>query len=179
MHRRLLTLLAALVVFASITIAPAAAGTNRAVRGDLDIGLNLGIVLQQGAAPHVSWYGDIDFRGATYPIVYYGGLLEEHGDWVYFEDSWEILDSLYYEVEGGVITVFEPGNVIIGAEEKGWGAPSGWAYGLGRIVTANPEADPHGVLDGVSLRDITLWTGSETDDAGLEFAGRFRIFTGR
>ena len=179
MKRKVLTILAALVVLASVAVVPAAAKTHRAVRGDLELQLNLGIVLQAGAAPEVSWFGTVDVRGAEYPIVFYGGVLEQHGDWIYYEDRWEILDSMTYELTDGVITAIERGNVIVEAEEKGWGAPSGWAYGLGRVIDADPEFDPHGALELVEAGDVALWTGRETDESGLLFAGRFRIFTGR
>lgn len=176
MRGKLSTLVAAVAILASLVAAPAAASVHRPIRGHMDASLNLGFVLQEGAAPEVSWYGTLQVRGTAYPVVYYGDLLEEYeGGWIYWEDRYEILDSLTLEEEGGVITAFETGDVIFEVVERGFGAPSGAFFAIGSVVEANLDADPHGLFDGVSIGDVALYRGRSLGEAGLEFTARICI----
>lgn len=175
MHRRITALAAAVLMLATIA-APATATTHRPIRGHMDMELNLGFFSGEGAAPEVTWYGTVDIKRASYPVVYYGGLLEDNDGWVYWEDRYEILDTLSTTVEGGVITKFEPGNVIFEVTERGWGTPWGTFFALGKVVAADVDADPHGLLDRVSVDDAVVYWGHNTGDAGLAFVARMRIF---
>lgn len=176
MRRKLIIVLAAVAILASLVAVPAAASIHRPIRGHMEHSLNLGYILETGAAPEVSWYGTVHIRGITYPMVYYGDLLEDNNGWIYWEDRFEVLASLSYEVdENGVITEFHPGDVIFEVVERGWGAPSGAFVALGSIVAADGSADPHGRLARVSVGDVMFYSG-RTGETGLDFKATFRIF---
>jgi hypothetical protein len=179
MKRRILVVLAAVVVLATMAALPAAADSHRDVpiRGTQDLDLNLGIVTGEGAAPTVSWVGTVDFRGTVYPIAYFPTApLVQIGWWVLFEEQITIYASLDYEFTDGVLTTFEPGDVIFTATDAGFGTPRGSAEGFGEIIEANGDADPYGVLSEVQVGDWTHWVGRYANAEGTEFGGAFRIF---
>jgi hypothetical protein len=157
---------------ASLVAVPAGASIHRPIPGHVDMTLNLGYVLGEGAAQDVSWYGTVKFRGTTYPMVYYGDLLEVNGDWIYWEDRYVILDTLHSEVEAGIITEFQPGEVILEVTERGFGV-SGRFIAIGTIVAANGSADPHGLLERASIGDVVTYWGRGD---GTEFTATLRIF---
>jgi hypothetical protein len=159
---------------ASLVAAPAGASIHKPIRGHVDMTLNLG-VFQDGAAKDVSWHGTLRVRGTDYPMVYYAGLLEPNGEWVYWEDRYVIFDTLHKVVdENGIITEFEPGEVILEVHERGWGY-SGRFFAIGEIVTAEGSADPHGLLDTASIGDLVVYRGHESND-GLAFTASLRTF---
>ncbi len=161
----------------AVTVAPANASMHRSLRGNVDLDFNLGLVLGEGAAQNVSWFGTVEFRGGTYDIAYYPTApLVEHGNWIYFEDRYEIYDSLTYEYENGILTEFNPGTVVLEASERGWGTPWGTAFAFGKVVAFDADVDPHDLLARVQVGDRTFWRGRYLDETQLEFAGPFRIF---
>ncbi len=175
MRRKLITVLAAVAILASLVAVPAGASIHRPIRGHVDMTLNLGYVLQEGAAQEVSWHGTVRFRGTDYPMVYYGDLLEVNGDYVYWEDRYVILDTLHKVVdENGIITEFDPGEVILEVVERGWGYSDRF-FAIGKIVAADGSADPHGLLDRASIGDLVVYWGRSSED-GLAFTARLRIF---
>lgn len=171
MRRKLITVLAAVAMFASLVAAPAVASTDKPIRGHMDCTLNTGY-LEQGVAQDVSWYGTIRIKGKTYPVVYYGDLLDFDGDFLYWEDRYEILASLSYEVsDTGVITAFEPGEVILEVVERGLGY-AGWFVAIGSVEEASGSADPYGRLGGVSTGDAMVYWGY---GVGNDFTASLRI----
>ena len=176
MRRKIITVLAAVAILASLVAVPAGASIRRPIRGQMEHSLNMGYILKTGAAPEVSWYGTVAIRGATYPMVYYGDLLEDNNGWMYWEDRFEILASLSYEAdENGVIVEFDPGDVILEAADVGWGGPSGAFVAVGSIVAADGSADPFGRLRRVAVGDVMFYRGS-SGETGFDFAAAFRIF---
>lgn len=173
MRIKLITVLAVVAMFASLVATPAGASIDKPIRGHMDCTLNIGYVLEQGVAQDVSWYGTVRIKGKTYPVVYYGDLLEVDGDSLYWEDRYEILASLSYEVnDSGVITAFEPGEVILEVVERGLGY-AGWFVAIGSVEAANGSADPHKRLGRVSVGDAMFYWGRGGD---TDFTASLRVF---
>ncbi len=177
MHRRMLLVLALVVAMFAVAMTPATAGRRTAIRGHQDLDFNLGLLDRSGAAPNVSWIGEIVLGGDAYVAVYYP-LAEPRpiGSATLYVEKLVVYDSANIAFTDGVLTTFEPGPMIFTAADRAIETANLDFFAGGRITDVDRTADSKGALAAVRVGDRTFWRGSMEDPMQTTFQGPFSIF---
>lgn len=100
------------------------------------------------------------------------------GQLIFAEEVWAVYESANYEFDdlSGVLTMFEPGPLLLAGSDIAFATPSGQVRGSGP-VTDSPATD--GPLGCVSAGSSVFW--NDTWDPpevgpGTHFVGKFRVF---
>ena len=181
MKRLLVVLVAGLLVFV-VAAAPASAKDCQPAKGRVDVQFNMG-VFSSGAAPEVSYIGDVTFGEETYTLVWYplmapypaqGQLFSVLEDWKIYDDR-EFYD---FDPVSGVITRFEPdeADLVLAGSDVAYGNPGSQFRGYGEVTDGPATTGPLGcVPEGSSGR----WHGTyDTPELGpgTHFLGKLGIF---
>lgn len=188
----------ALLVFAALVSlsvisgpAPADAHGRGPIRGKVDVQFNMGVIFGVGVAAepdtNIAYIGDIKFRGRDFTLVWFSVVPPEDGCTIcYAEETWSIYDYVDYDFGEvpvpdfgdvpGVLTVFEPGNLVLAGSDRGIGTSTGYWMGWGPVTDVAETAEkPFDHMTGGHV----FWHGSyDTDEVGpgTHFKGRFTVF---
>ncbi|MGB9373867.1 MAG: hypothetical protein WCA82_06890 [Jiangellales bacterium] len=190
--KRLLILLAAGLLILVGVATPASAKQCRAAIGEVDVQFNMGVIFSVGVAEdpdtNVSYIGDVTFRGETYVLVWYSVVppMPAQGQLLTAVETWAIYDTAEYtfgrvDVDGvgpvpGVLTEFDPGELLLAGSDVGYGTPSGRWRGSGPVTEAPADDGPLGCIP---VGSRVFWNGSyDTPEIGpgTNFLGKFRVF---
>lgn len=178
--KRLLMLLATSLFILGGIASPAGAARCHPAIGGIDVQFNVGVILGTGAAPDVSYIGDITFDDQTHVLVWYPltNPAPAQGQLIFAEEIWAIYESVNYEFDDvtGVLTIFETGPLLLAGSDVAFGTPSGQVRGRGPVTDA-PATD--GPLGCVTVGSSVFWTGTWDPPEvgpGTHFIGKFRVF---
>ena len=167
MRRRLVILVVVLLLSSLVVAAPANAGFDDVIRGDIDLSF-VGQVCPDGRFN--TWTGTVVIDGTTYGWADFPTAdLVEKGRWIYFEEYWTIFavspgDSLND-------LACDASKVVLDGTNVGLGTPwnTGFAWGT---VGASPESGP---FEDVDAGSRMFWRGEVSDDQ-MEFTAKLRIY---
>lgn len=192
--RRLLILLATSLLVLVGVAAPASANQCKPAIGDIDVQFNMGVIFGVGVAAepdtNISYIGEISFRGEDYTFVWFaledphpaqGQLITVNDLWAIYENDTVVYEFGVVDVPGvgsvpGVLTTFEPGELLLAGSDVAFGTPSGQARGSGSVTEAPADTGPLGC---VPVGSRVFWNGKyDTPEAGpgTHFLGKFRVF---
>ena len=189
--RKLALLLCAALMALVVVPTSADAGRGRVIRGEMDVQFNMGVIFGVGVNEdpdtNVSYIGDITFRGEDHKLVWFNVTPPEPDCTIcHTVDTWSVYDSVDYEfgvvaVPGvgdvpGVLTSFEPGDLVFAGSDRAYGTSTGYWAGWGPVSEVGPAAD--GPFEDLSGGRV-LWYGSyDTEEVGpgTHFLGRFLVF---
>ena len=180
MKRKLFALLAIVGLLSVATAATASANRrSHSARADMELQFNLGFVPggDGTALTDLTWVGTLDFGGHREYVITFmpTAPLQTFGDWVYFEENVVIYASADVVFTEGVLTTFDPGDVVFAAPDRGWGTPWNTAFAAGRIDQVFPDNDPYGLFTQRVDGNRMLWRGAY-GATPAEFSGTFWVF---
>ncbi|MEA3509946.1 MAG: hypothetical protein U9R51_00785 [Actinomycetota bacterium] len=156
MRRKLSVVLVMIVVLSLAAIAPVNA--KAPLVGEMDLEFNLAWPGPQDVVP--DWVGTVTFDGDEFGIAFFllgtGKPFEVDppGQAGFFGEIWRIYDGLDYELVDGVLTVFEPGPVVM------------WGYDTGMVSLKNSKYHMNGSVE-YAGHDFEEWLGRSVHMGGV------------
>jgi hypothetical protein len=174
MKRKLLVLLAAVVVLSVVIAAPALACEPQ--YGEMELVFN-----NEKFAPGpgaecpeaLSWYGTIEFGEESYGIAYFPAAppVSAPGGWRIFQEDW----TIFTLPEGGVSldAACDESSVVLEGHDVGLFVPPNLDFAIGSVTAVNDDC----LFDDSYLGSTVFWDGIVDDTVTpREFSGTFRIF---
>ncbi len=120
--RTRLSIIATMVVLVAAAFAPPVSA-GQPLSGEMDLQFNLAWPgPDQTDVP--DWVGTITIDGTDYGMAFFNTgsgkpFVDNPSDVVFFEETWVVYEDLEFAFDGFVLTVFEPGKVVLSGYDRG------------------------------------------------------------
>ena len=147
--------------------------------GTQHLEFNRGLLEGTGEAPFVSWVGTLEIEGNDCYIAYFPTAEPRQVEsGMLYAENYAVYDSLMHEFTDGVLTMFEPGPVILEGSDEANANAALQFVAQGTVTAMYPDSDSRGVMSDVRVGHQSLWRGSMDSPDQTTFEGSFSISLG-